>query len=157
MPLVAVVMGSKSDAASMQPTLDTLDALGIDYEVKVMSAHRNPERVRQYGLAAHSNGIEVIIAAAGGAAHLPGVLASWTSLPVIGVPLSVNELKGVDALYSMSQMPSGIPVATVAIGDAGAKNSALLAAEILGLKYDNIRQAYENYRQQIAQASEDNK
>jgi len=157
MPLVAVVMGSKSDAASMQPTLDTLDALGIDYEVKVISAHRNPERVRQYGLTAHNNGIEVIIAAAGGAAHLPGVLASWTSLPVIGVPLSNNELKGIDALYSMSQMPSGIPVATVAIGDAGAKNSAFLAAEILGLKYDNIRQAYENYRQQIAQASEDNK
>jgi 5-(carboxyamino)imidazole ribonucleotide mutase len=157
MPLVAVVMGSKSDATSMQPTLDTLDALGISYEVKVISAHRTPERVRQYGLAARSNGIEVIIAAAGGAAHLPGVLASWTSLPVIGVPLSINELKGVDALYAMSQMPSGIPVATVAIGDAGARNSAFLAAEILGLKYDNIRDAYEKYRQQITEASGDKK
>jgi len=157
MPLVAVVMGSKSDAASMQPTLDTLDMLGIDYEVKVISAHRNPERVREYGLAARSNGIEVIIAAAGGAAHLPGVLASWTSLPVIGVPLSINELKGVDALYAMSQMPSGIPVATVAIGDAGAKNSVFLAAEILGLKYDTVREAYDKYRRQIAEASEDNK
>ena len=157
MPLVAVVMGSKSDAASMQPTLDTLDMLGIDYEVKVISAHRNPERVREYGLAARSNGIEVIIAAAGGAAHLPGVLASWTSLPVIGVPLSINELKGVDALYAMSQMPSGIPVATVAIGDAGAKNSVFLAAEILGLKYDTVREAYDKYRRQIADASGDNK
>jgi 5-(carboxyamino)imidazole ribonucleotide mutase len=113
--------------------------------------------VREYGLAARSNGIEVIIAAAGGAAHLPGVLASWTSLPVIGVPLSINELKGVDALYAMSQMPSGIPVATVAIGDAGARNSAFLAAEILGLKYDNIRDAYEKYRQQITEASGDKK
>jgi 5-(carboxyamino)imidazole ribonucleotide mutase len=157
MPLVAVVMGSKSDAASMQPALDTLDALGISYEVKVISAHRNPERAMEYGLAARDNGIEVIIAAAGGAAHLPGVLASWTSLPVIGVPLSINELKGVDALYSMSQMPSGIPVATVAIGEAGAKNSAFLAAEILGLKYDIIRQSYEKHRQQIAEASGDNK
>ncbi|MCJ7763759.1 MAG: 5-(carboxyamino)imidazole ribonucleotide mutase, partial [Dehalococcoidales bacterium] len=146
MPLVAVVMGSKSDAASMKSTLDTLDMLGIDYEVKVISAHRNPEMVREYGLAARSNGIEVIIAAAGGAAHLPGVLASWTSLPVIGVPLSNNELKGVDALYAMSQMPSGIPVATVAIGDAGAKNSAFLAAEIQGLKSDTIREAYDKYR-----------
>ena len=157
MPLVAVVMGSKSDAASIKPALDTLDMLGIDYEVKVISAHRNPERVREYGLAARSNGIEVIIAAAGGAAHLPGVLASWTSLPVIGVPLSNNELKGVDALYAMSQMPSGIPVATVAIGDAGAKNSAFLAAEILGLKYDTVREAYDKYRRQIAEASGDNK
>jgi 5-(carboxyamino)imidazole ribonucleotide mutase len=157
MPLVAVVMGSKSDAASMQPTLDTLDSLGIDYEVKVISAHRTPEKARQYGLTARSNGIEVIIAAAGGAAHLPGVLASWTILPVIGVPLSVNELKGADALYSMSQMPAGIPVATVAIGEAGARNSAFLAAEILGLKYDIIRQAYEKHRQQIAEASGDNK
>ena len=157
MPLVAVVMGSKSDAASMKSTLDTLDMLGIDYEVKVISAHRNPEMVREYGLAARSNGIEVIIAAAGGSAHLPGVLASWTSLPVIGVPLSNNELKGVDALYAMSQMPSGIPVATVAIGDAGARNSAFLAAEILGLKYDTVREAYDKYRRQIAEASGDNK
>lgn len=157
MPLVAVVMGSKSDTPAMQPTLDTLDSLGISYEVKVISAHRTPEKAREYGLAARDNGIEVIIAAAGGAAHLPGVLASWTNIPVIGVPLSINELKGVDALYSMAQMPSGIPVATVAIGAAGAKNSAFLAAEILGLKYDNIRDAYDKHRQQIAEASGDNK
>lgn len=151
MPKVAVVMGSKSDAEAIKPALETLDMLGIDYEVKVISAHRNPEKVRDYGLAARNQGIEVIIAAAGGAAHLPGVLASWTTLPVIGVPVSTNELKGVDALYSMAQMPAGIPVATVAIGAAGAKNAAYLAAEILGLKYDNIREAYEKCRRQLSQ------
>jgi len=149
MPLVAVIMGSKSDAEAMQPTLDTLDGLGIGYEVSVISAHRTPEKARQYGLAARERGIEVIIAAAGGAAHLPGVLASWTTLPVIGVPLASSELKGVDALYSIVQMPSGIPVACVAVGAAGAKNAAYLTAEILGLKYDKIRKAYEKYRSQL--------
>jgi len=152
MPKVAVVMGSKSDNDTIKPAMETLEKLGIDYEVKVISAHRTPEKARQYGLAARDNGIEVIIAAAGAAAHLPGVLASWTTLPVIGVPISVNELNGVDALYSMSQMPAGIPVATVAIGSAGAKNAAYLAAEILGLKYDNIKQAYEKYRQELNKA-----
>ncbi len=146
MPLVAVVMGSKSDAEAVQPTLDVLKELGIDYEVNVISAHRTPEKARQYGQAARSRGIEVIIAAAGGAAHLPGALASWTTLPVIGVPLASSELKGIDALYSIVQMPAGIPVASVAIGTAGAKNAAYLAAEILGLKYDKILKAYEKYR-----------
>jgi len=146
MPLVTVVMGSKSDAEAMQPALDVLKELGIDYEVNVISAHRTPEKARQYGLAARSKGIEVIIAAAGGAAHLPGVLASWTTLPIIGVPLAASELKGIDALYSIVQMPAGIPVATMAIGTAGAKNAAYLAAEILGLKYAKIREAYEKYR-----------
>ncbi len=149
MPLVAIVMGSKSDTEAMQPTLAVLKELGIDYEVNVISAHRNPEKARQYGLAAGSKGIEVIIAAAGGAAHLPGVLASWTTLPVIGVPLATSELKGVDALYSIVQMPAGIPVASVAIGTAGAKNAAYLAAEILGLKYDRIKAAYEKYRSNL--------
>jgi len=149
MPLVAVVMGSKSDTEAMQPTLTVLKELGIDYEVSVISAHRTPEKARQYGLAARSRGIEVIIAAAGGAAHLPGVLASWTTLPVIGVPLANSELKGVDALYSIVQMPAGIPVASVAIGTAGAKNAAYLAAEILGLKYDEIRKACEKYRNEL--------
>jgi len=157
MPLVAVVMGSKSDAEAIKPALETLDKLGIDYEVKVISAHRTPEKAREYGLSARSNGIEVIIATAGGAAHLPGVLASWTTLPVIGVPLSTNELNGVDALYSMAQMPAGIPVATVAIGSAGAKNSAYLAAEILGLKHEAIRQSYEKYRRQLAEATGENR
>ena len=149
MPLVAVVMGSKSDAEAMQPTLDVLTQLGIDYEVSVISAHRNPEKARQFGLAARGRGIEVIIAAAGGAAHLPGVLASWTTLPVIGIPLATSELKGVDALYSIVEMPAGIPVATVAIGTAGAKNAAYLAAEILGIKHDKIRNAYEKYRSEL--------
>ncbi len=149
MPLVAVVMGSKSDAEALKPALGVLDGLGISHEVSVISAHRNPEKVRQYGLAARGRGIEVIIAAAGGAAHLPGVLASWTTLPVIGVPLSTSELGGIDALYSIVQMPAGIPVATVAVGTAGAKNAAYLAAEILGLKHDEIRKAYEEYRSNL--------
>jgi 5-(carboxyamino)imidazole ribonucleotide mutase len=149
MPLVAVVMGSKSDAEAVQPTLDVLKELGIDYEVSVISAHRTPEKARQYGQAARSRGIEVIIAAAGGAAHLPGVLASWTTLPVIGVPLASSELEGIDALYSIVQMPAGIPVATVAIGTAGARNAAYLAAGILSLKHDEIGKAYEKYRDKL--------
>ncbi len=157
MPKVAVVMGSKSDTETIKPALETLDMLGIDYEVKVISAHRNPERARQYGLSARDNGIEVIIAAAGGAAHLPGVLASWTTIPVIGVPVSSNTLKGIDALYSIVQMPAGVPVATVAIGTAGAKNAAYLAAEILGLKYNTIRQAYEEYRKELNKDAKDSK
>lgn len=149
MPLVGVVMGSKSDTETMQPTLDVLSELGIEYEVSVFSAHRNPEKTRQYGMTARERGIEVIIAAAGGAAHLPGVLASWTTLPVIGIPLASSELKGVDALYSIVQMPAGIPVAGVAIGTAGAKNAAYLAAEILGLKYEEIEKAYQKYRDKL--------
>jgi len=149
MPLVAVVMGSKSDAEALKPTLEILTQLGIEHEVNVISAHRTPEKARQYGLEVRKRGIEVIIAAAGGAAHLPGVLASWTTLPVIGVPLASGELKGVDALYSIVQMPAGIPVASMAIGTAGAKNAAYLAAEILGIKHDKIRKAYEKYRSEL--------
>jgi 5-(carboxyamino)imidazole ribonucleotide mutase len=149
MPLVAVVMGSKSDTEALKPTLEILTQLGIEHEVNVISAHRTPEKARQYGLEARKRGIEVIIAAAGGAAHLPGVLASWTTLPVIGVPLATSELEGVDALYSIVQMPAGIPVASVAIGTAGAKNAAYLAAEILGIKHDKIRKAYEKYRSEL--------
>lgn len=146
MPLVGVVMGSKTDAETVQVTLDVLKELGIDYEVSVISAHRTPEKARQYGQGARSRGVEVIIAAAGAAAHLPGVLASWTTIPVIGVPLATSELKGVDSLYSIVQMPAGIPVACMAVGTAGAKNAAYLAAEILGLKYDEIDKAYQEYR-----------
>jgi len=148
MPLVGVVMGSKSDEALMQPALDMLKELGIEYEVSVISAHRNPERVREYGLNARNRGIEVIIAGAGMAAHLPGVLASWTTLPVIGVPLPTSDLKGIDALLSIIQMPGGVPVACMAIG--GAKNAALLAAQVLGLKYDKIKEAHEKYRQGLS-------
>jgi len=145
-PAVGIVMGSKSDTAAVQPVMDVLTELGINYEVSVISAHRNPEKAREYGLAARGRNIEVIIAAAGGSAHLPGVLASWTTLPVIGVPIPSSELKGIDALLSIVQMPAGIPVAGMAIGTAGAKNAAFLAAEILALKYDTIRVAYEVYR-----------
>ena len=142
-------MGSKSDTEAVQPALDILAQLGIDYEVNVISAHRTPEKAKRYGQSARERGIEVIIAAAGGAAHLPGVLASWSTLPVIGVPLASSDLKGVDALYSIVQMPAGIPVACVAVGSAGVKNAAYLAAEILGLKHENIRQAYEKYRSEL--------
>ena len=149
MPLVGVVMGSKSDNEVLQPMLDALKQLGIEHEVNVISAHRTPEKARQYAQSARERGIEVIIAAAGMAAHLPGVLASWTTLPVIGVPMAGGELKGVDALYSIVQMPAGIPVACMAIGSAGAKNAAYLAAEILGLKHDKILKAYEKYRREL--------
>ena len=155
MPLVSVVMGSKSDAETMQMTLDVLKELNIDYEVSVISAHRTPEKARQYGMEARSRGVEVIIAAAGGAAHLPGVLASWTTLPVIGVPLPSSDLKGIDALYSIVQMPAGIPVASVAVGAAGARNAAYLAAEILGLKYDGVIEAYEEYRSRLQETVND--
>ena len=116
----------------------------------MISAHRTPEKARQYGLGARERGLEVIIAGAGGAAHLPGVLASWTSIPVIGVPIPTNDIKGLDALLSIVQMPAGVPVACVALGSAGAKNAAYLAAGILGLKHDRIREAYEDYRRELS-------
>jgi 5-(carboxyamino)imidazole ribonucleotide mutase len=147
--LVGVVMGSKSDMEAMGPALDILKELGVDYEVNVISAHRTPEKASIYGKTARQRGVEVIIAAAGYAAHLPGVMASWTTVPVIGIPMPVGELKGVDALYSIVQMPAGIPVACVAIGAPGVKNAAYLAAEILGLKYDSINKAYEEYRKKL--------
>ena len=153
MPLVGVVMGSKSDSEALQPALEILTQLGIEHEVNVISAHRTPEKARQYALTARERGIEVIIAAAGMAAHLPGVLASWTTLPVIGIPMASGDLKGVDALYSIVQMPAGIPVACVAIGGAGVKNAAYLAAEILGLKHSEIRKAYDKYRNELQGAS----
>ncbi|MBM2832349.1 MAG: purE [Dehalococcoidia bacterium] len=150
MPLVAVVMGSKSDMSQMQPAVDMLQQLGIEHEVSVISAHRNPDKARDYALNARERGLEVLIAGAGGAAHLPGVLASWTTLPVIGVPLPSSEIKGLDALLSIVQMPGGVPVACMAIGAAGARNAALLAAQILGLKHDGVRKAYEEYKRSLA-------
>ena len=149
MPLVAVIMGSKSDMELMQPAVDILKGFEIDSEVSIISAHRTPEKAREYAKTARERGIEVIIAAAGGAAHLPGVLASWTTVPVIGIPLATSELKGLDALYSIVQMPGGIPVACVSVGSWGVKNAAYLAAEILGLKYNSIREAYEKYRNSL--------
>lgn len=142
-------MGSASDEAVVRDAIKTLEDLKIDYEVRVMSAHRTPERVREYALQARERGIEVLIAAAGGAAALGGVLASWTTLPVIGIPLASSELKGIDALLATAQMPPGIPVACMAIGSWGARNAAFFAAEILGLKYNEIREAYEEYRRQL--------
>lgn len=150
MPLVGVIMGSNSDAERMQPAVEALENLGIEYEVKVISAHRTPKKAQEYAQTARGRGIEVIIAGAGLAAHLPGVLASWTTLPVIGVPLAAGELKGIDSLLSIVQMPPGIPVACMAIGSAGARNAAFLAAQILGLKYENIRKAYDEYREGLA-------
>ncbi len=152
MPLVGVVIGSKTDEPLIQPTLDILNELGISYELSVISAHRTPEKTQEYGKTAQKRGLEVIIAAAGAAAALPGVLASWTVLPVIGIPLATSELKGVDALYSIVQMPGGVPVACMAVGSAGAKNAALLAARILGLKHEEIRHAVEKHRQNLAGA-----
>ncbi len=149
MPLVGVIMGSKSDSEAMQPALDALDQMGIEYEMSVISAHRTPDKAREYGTGVRERGLEVIIAGAGGAAHLPGVLASWTTIPVIGVPIPSGAIKGLDALLSIVQMPAGVPVACVAVGSAGAKNAAYLAAEILGLKHEGIRQAYEEYRSEL--------
>jgi 5-(carboxyamino)imidazole ribonucleotide mutase len=150
MVLVGIVMGSKTDAELLQPALDTLKQLGIDYELSVISAHRNPEKVRDYGLEAEKKGLKVIVAAAGYAAHLPGVLASWTTLPVIGIPLPTSELMGIDSLFSISQMPGGVPVACMGIGQSGAKNAALLAAQILGSQHKEIREAYRKYKQELA-------
>ncbi len=130
---VAVVMGSTSDQEVMQPALDTLNELGISYEVMVLSAHRTPDKTRSFARGAKKKGFKVIIAGAGGAAALPGFIASCTDLPVIGVPIASTTLAGLDALLSMVQMPSGVPVAVMAIGKSGAKNAALLAARILGL------------------------
>ena len=140
-------MGSRSDEHLMQETSGVLTQMGIDHEVVVMSAHRTPERVMEYGRSARGRGIEVIIAGAGGSAGLPGVLASWTTLPIIGVPLTTSELKGIDALYAIAQMPPGIPVACVAVGSWGARNAGFLAAQILGLTHEAIRQKYDEYRE----------
>ncbi|MBI4570633.1 MAG: 5-(carboxyamino)imidazole ribonucleotide mutase [Chloroflexi bacterium] len=147
--LVAVVMGSKSDAPLMQECLDLLAKLGIAHEAHVMSAHRTPDKVRDFASGARERGIEVIIAAAGGAAALPGAVKAHTPLPVIGVPVPSSELKGIDSLLAMVQLPPGVPVATVAVGSWGARNAALLAAEILSLKHDDVRRAYDDYRRQL--------
>ena len=132
-PLVGIVMGSESDRSTMQRCGEVLDAYGVSYEVVVRSAHRDPEGCREWATQAEGRGLKVLIAAAGGAAHLPGVVAAWSVLPVIGVPMSGGALGGLDALLSMAQMPAGIPVATVAIGDAGARNAAHFAMAILAL------------------------
>ena len=140
-PLVGVVMGSKSDWDTMSHAVSTLEALGIPCEVQVMSAHRTPDVVIEYASTAKERGLEVIIAAAGGAAHLAGVVASKTTLPVLGVPMKGWALDGLDSLLATVQMPQGVPVATFAIGTAGAVNSALFAGQVLGLQHPEIRDA----------------
>ena len=150
--LVGVVMGSKSDWDTMQHAADTLDSLGIAYETRVVSAHRTPDLLFDYAENAMGRGIEVIIAGAGGAAHLPGMLAAKTALPVLGVPVQSKALNGIDSLLSIAQMPAGIPVGTLAIGRAGAVNAALLAASMLGNKYPDIRDALATFRQRQTDA-----
>ncbi|MFC1905862.1 5-(carboxyamino)imidazole ribonucleotide mutase [Chloroflexota bacterium] len=149
MALVGVVMGSKSDEEAIKPALDMLRELDVSYEFSVISAHRTPQKARDYAAGAASRGIEIIIAGAGKAAHLPGVLASWTTLPIIGVPLASGDIAGLDALLSIVQMPSGVPVAAMAIG--GAKNAAIFAAEILALKYENVKKALEAFREKLSE------
>ncbi len=151
-PLVGVIMGSKSDWETMSRTSDTLKSLEILHECRVVSAHRTPDWMTEYAKSAASRGIEVIVAAAGGAAHLPGMVAAHTLLPVLGVPIKSSVLNGVDSLLSIVQMPAGIPVGTLAIGNAGATNAALLAAAILGNKYPQIRERLEAFRQQQTQS-----
>ena len=156
--LVGVVMGSKSDWDTMSHTVTTLESLGIPCEVQVMSAHRTPDVALEYSSTAEERGLEVIIAAAGGAAHLAGVVASKTTMPVLGVPMKGWSLDGLDSLLSTVQMPRGVPVATLAIGKAGAVNAALLAGQILGIKYPEIREAVkadrEERRQQVLKDSD---
>jgi len=148
--LVGIVMGSDSDLETMQEAIKTLEKLGIGYEINIISAHRTPQKAHEYASSAEDRGLEVIIAAAGGAAHLAGVMAAWTPLPVIGVPMQTQLAGGLDSLLSMVQMPSGVPVACVATGKAGAKNSALLAAQILGIKYPELREKMKKYKEQMA-------
>ena len=149
-PLVGIILGSKSDMPLMESCVKVLDELGISHEVAVCSAHRNPRGVMEWATGARQRGVKVVIAAAGGAAHLPGVVAAWTDLPVIGVPVPTQHLGGVDSLYSIVQMPAGIPVATVAIGEAGAKNAAWLAARILGVSDTDIEKRHLEKRTALA-------
>jgi 5-(carboxyamino)imidazole ribonucleotide mutase len=150
--LVTVLMGSTSDWSTMTHTAEILDAIGVSYEVRVLSAHRTPDALSAYVASLEARGIEVVIAAAGGAAHLAGVVAAQTLLPVLGVPIESQALKGLDSLLSMVQMPGGVPVGTLAIGKAGAVNAGLLAAEILGNKYSHIRDAVRRDREVRARA-----
>lgn len=139
-------MGSRSDWETLESAAKTLEQLGIPHEVQVVSAHRTPDLLFEYASTAESRGLEVLIAGAGGAAHLPGMAASKTALPVLGVPVETKTLKGMDSLLSIVQMPAGVPVGTLAIGKAGATNAALLAAAILGVKYPEIRLAVKRFR-----------
>ncbi|GAB6067385.1 5-(carboxyamino)imidazole ribonucleotide mutase [Methylothermus subterraneus] len=151
-PLVGVIMGSKSDWETMRHAAKTLEQLEIPYEVRIVSAHRTPDLLFEYAASAKARGLEVIIAGAGGAAHLPGMVAAKTPLPVLGVPIPSRALNGLDSLLSIVQMPAGIAVGTLAIGEAGAANAALLAAAILGNKYPQIAAALASFRQRQTEA-----
>jgi len=154
-PLVSIVMGSDSDLEVMRAAAKALDDFGIGYEIDVTSAHRSPERTAEFARRAAGRGIKVIIAGAGGAAHLAGVIAAHTTLPVIGVPISSTALNGMDSLLATVQMPAGIPVATVAIGQAGATNAGILAAQILGVASPAIRKKLAAHKEQLAQGVEE--
>ena len=147
-PLVGILMGSKSDWEAMKNAADMLDTLGIPYETNALSAHRNPQQVSEYASGARDRGLKVIIAGAGMAAALPGVVAAMTPLPVLGVPMETRVMGGMDSLLSMAQMPGGIPVGTLAVGKAGAKNAALLAASILALGDDTIAKKLDDFRKE---------
>ena len=151
-PSVGIIMGSQSDWGTMQAAAHMLDALGIAHEARIVSAHRTPDRMAAYAKDAESRGIRVIIAGAGGAAHLPGMVASMTTLPVLGVPVESRALKGLDSLLSIAQMPGGVPVATFAIGEAGAKNAALHAAAILGLSDAAVKKKLDAWRARQTQS-----
>ena len=155
-PLVGIIMGSQSDWETMQHADATLTALGIEHEVQIVSAHRTPDLLFDYAGGAQARGLEALIAGAGGAAHLPGMAAAKTQLPVLGVPVESKSLKGMDSLLSIAQMPAGIPVGTVAIGKAGAINAALLAAAILANKHPEIAEALSRYREDQTQSVLDN-
>ncbi|MEM9432617.1 MAG: 5-(carboxyamino)imidazole ribonucleotide mutase [Pseudomonadota bacterium] len=152
---VGLIMGSQSDWATMRDAAELMDALGISYETRIVSAHRTPDRLWDYGKTAVDRGLKVIIAGAGGAAHLPGMMASKTRLPVIGVPVQSKALSGVDSLYSIVQMPRGFPVATMAIGSAGASNAALMAASILALSDDALAARLDAWRTALSDAIAD--
>ena len=151
-PLVGVIMGSRSDWETMRHAVDTLTALGVPHESKIVSAHRTPDLLFEYARSAEERGIEVIIAGAGGAAHLPGMTSAKTLLPVLGVPVESKSLQGIDSLLSIVQMPAGVPVGTLAIGKSGAINAALLAAAILGNKHPRFREALATFRETQTQA-----
>lgn len=146
-PQVGIIMGSQSDWATMKNASDTLDALGVRYETRIVSAHRTPKRLYEYAETAKSRGLQVIIAGAGGAAHLPGMAAAMTTIPVFGVPIESKSLKGMDSLLSIAQMPGGIPVGTLAIGKPGAINAALLAAAVVALHDSAVDQALATFRE----------
>ena len=151
-PLVGIIMGSSSDWETMRHAAETLDRLGVAHEVKVVSAHRTPKRLYDYASSAKERGLKLIIAGAGGAAHLPGMAASMTSLPVLGVPIESQALKGMDSLLSIVQMPAGVPVGTLAIGRAGAVNAGLLAASILASNDEQLAERVERYREEQTSA-----